>query len=242
MLAKVSAKMGATSILKRYFIVLTYLFCYLYDMKWERFLALVGDEPVFPSTLLLAGKVSIAQLRLQLSRWVKAGKLLQLRRGLYSLAPTWRKVAPHPFLVANRLQRGSYVSLQSALAFHGLIPEHVPIVTSVGPGRPETVHNSLGGFQFNHFVGTLLFGYSRMEVGPRQFAFMASPEKALLDLIHLTPGSDSQNYLDELRLQNPAVINSQILDALAQRSGKAKLVRAARLVHRLVTAEEGESL
>jgi hypothetical protein len=211
-------------------------------MKLEDLLALVADEPVFPSTLLLAGDVSIAQVRLQLSRWVKAGKLLQLRRGLYSLAPTWRKVTPHPFLVANRLQRGSYVSLQSALAFHGVIPEHVPIVTSVGPGRPETVHNPLGGFQFSHFVGTLLFGYSHLEVALRQFAFMASPEKALLDLIHLTPGSDSQDYLKELRLQNLAAINVQTLDALAQRSGKAKLVRAAKLVHRLVRSEEGESL
>lgn len=205
-------------------------------------MALVADEPIFPSTLLLAGDVSIAQVRLQLSRWVKAGKLLQLRRGLYSLAPTWRKVVPHPFLVANRLQRGSYVSLQSALAFHGLIPEHVPIVTSVGPGRPETVHNPLGGFQFNHLVGTLLFGYSHLEVALRQFAFMASPEKALLDLIHLTPGSDSQDYLKELRLQNLAAINVQTLDALAQRSGKAKLIRAAKLVRKLFISEEGELL
>ena len=173
-------------------------------MKWEALLALVADEPVFPSALLLAGDVSIAQVRLQLSRWVKAGRLLQLRRGLYSLAPTWRKVEPHPFLVANRLQRGSYISLQSALAFHGVIPEHVPVATSVGPGRPETVHNPLGAFQFNHLSQTLFFGYSRMEVAPRQFAFVASPEKALLDLIHLTPGGDSEDYIRELRLQNPA--------------------------------------
>ncbi|HEX7506058.1 MAG TPA: hypothetical protein VF550_04755, partial [Polyangia bacterium] len=159
-----------------------------------------------------------------------------------ALAPTWRKVEPHPFLVANRLQRGSFVSLQSALAFHGVIPEHVPVVTSVGPGRPETVHNPLGAFQFNHLTGTLFFGYSRMEVAARQFAFVASPEKALLDLIHLTPGADSEDYLRELRLQNSEAMDLSTLDELAQRSGKAKLLRAARLLKRILATEEGASL
>ena len=211
-------------------------------MQFEALLGLVADEPVFPSALLLAGEVSTAEVRLQLSRWVKSGRLLQLRRGLYSLAPMWRKVEPHPFLVANRLQPGSFVSLQSALAFHGVIPEHVPVVTSVGPGRPETVHNPLGAFQFNHLAGSLFFGYSRMEVATRQFAFVASPEKALLDLIHLTPGADSENYLRELRLQNPEAMDLSTLDELARRSGKAKLLRAARLVKQLLEAEGGEAL
>jgi predicted transcriptional regulator of viral defense system len=210
-------------------------------MKWESLLALVADEAVFTSGLLLAGDVSTRQVRLQLSRWVKAGRLLQLRRGLYTLAPTWRKVEPHPFLIANRLQSGSYVSLQSALAFHGIIPEYVPVVTSVGLGRPETVRNSLGAFQFRHLAGGLLFGYSRVEVAPRQFAFVASPEKALLDLVHLTPGADSPEYLRELRLQNTTAIRFSTLDELAQRSGKLKLSRAARHVAPFL-AEEGDSL
>lgn len=56
---------------------------------------------------------------------------MQLRRGLYALAPPWRKRSPHPFLTANRLVPGSYVSGPSALAFAGAIPEYVPEVTSV---------------------------------------------------------------------------------------------------------------
>lgn len=42
-------------------------------MKWETLLSLVGNEPVFPSAFLLAGKVSARQVHLQVSRWVKAG-------------------------------------------------------------------------------------------------------------------------------------------------------------------------
>jgi hypothetical protein len=211
-------------------------------MKWESLVALVADEAVFPSALLLSGDESVRQVRLQLLRWVNAGRLFQLRRGLYALSPIWRKVEPHPFLVANRLQRGSYVSLQSALAWHGLIPEHVPVVTSVGPSRPETIRNPLGAFQFNHLSAGLLFGYSRVEVAPRQFAFVASPEKALLDLVHLTPRADSADYLRELRLQNPAAIRMPVLNELAQRSGKPKLIRAAQRVGPLLAAAKGDVL
>jgi hypothetical protein len=51
-------------------------------MNFEELLTLVADEPVFPSSLLLSGKADERQMRLQVSRWVKAGRLLQLRRGL----------------------------------------------------------------------------------------------------------------------------------------------------------------
>ncbi len=211
-------------------------------MKWESLLALTRKEPLFRSALLLSGKVSAAQVRLQLSRWVKSGRLVQLRRGVYTLAPPWRNLEPHPFLVANTLQRGSYVSLQSALSFHGVIPEYTPVVTAVGPGRPETVRNPLGVFQFSHLSSRLLFGYSRLEAAPGQFAFVACPEKALLDLVHLTPGADSPAYLGELRLQNTDGMNGRVLEDLAARSGKPKLIRAARAAGAFLSAGEGGPL
>lgn len=210
-------------------------------MKWESLLDLVASEPVFSSSWLMSGEASVTQVRLQMSRWVSAGRLLQLRRGLYALAPTWRKVEPHPFLVANRIRRGSYVSLQSALAWHGVIPEHVPVVTSVGPGRRELVRNPLGAFQFQRLTPAMMFGYARIEITPRQYVFVASVEKALLDLVHLTPGSDSVEYLRELRLQNPAAIRLSMMDELAQRSGRPKLSRVSRIVGQILNAGEGET-
>ena len=209
-------------------------------MKFESLLSIVAEEPVFSSGLLLSGNVTARQVRLQLSRWTKAGRLLQLRRGLYVPASPWRKVEPHPFLVANRLHRGSFVSLQSALAWYGLIPEHVPVVTSVGPGRPETIQTPLGGFQFSHLSEKLRFGYMKIEVAPKQFAFIALPEKALLDLVYLTPGADSPEYLAELRLQNLTVIDRSKLEELAWRSGKSKLTRAAKNAGALLSIDKGD--
>jgi hypothetical protein len=171
-------------------------------MTFEQLLAAVGDEPVFETGLLLAGDVDPDDVRRQLTRWTRRGRLLQLRRGLYALAPPYQKVEPHPFLVANRLARGSYVSLQSALAHHGLIPEHVPVTTSVGGGRPERLETALGSFAYRHVDAPLLYAYRQVDLGCGQLAFVATPAKALADLVHLVPGADSRAYLEELRLQN----------------------------------------
>jgi hypothetical protein len=211
-------------------------------MDWPDLLRLVGAEPVFSSSLLLAGPRSLPGVRLQLSRWVRAGRLLQLRRRVYALAPPWRKVDPHPFTIANALQRSSYVSLQAALSFHGLIPEHTPVVTSVGPGRPETIPTSLGRFQFNHIAARLLYGYSLIDVAPGQRAFVASPEKALLDLVYLTSGGEEQAFLDSLRLQQTDVLDAATLAALADRSGKPRLRRAAVRTVELLRRDAGVSL
>ena len=66
-------------------------------MKFAKLLDLVSDEPVFETGLLLAEAVNPDAVRVQLSRWVRAGRLYQLRRGLYALAPPFQRVRPHPF-------------------------------------------------------------------------------------------------------------------------------------------------
>ncbi len=90
-------------------------------MKFSELLEIVQDEPVFDTGLLLAGDVKALDIHRQLLRWRKAGKIYQLCRGLYSLAPPFQKIKPHPLLIANRLLPASYVSLQSALAYYGMI-------------------------------------------------------------------------------------------------------------------------
>jgi predicted transcriptional regulator of viral defense system len=199
-------------------------------MEFKRLLEIVGDEPVFGTGLLLAGNVDADIVRQQLSRWVKAGCLYQLRRGLYTLAPPFQKVKPHPFLLANHLRHSSYVSLQSALAFYDLIPEYVPLVTSVTTARPAHWDTPVGSYLFRHVKLELFFGYQRIEVSPGQWAFVARPEKALLDLIHLQPGGDSPQYLQELRLQNLDRLNQDRLVEMAARAGSPKLQRAAEAV------------
>ena len=111
------------------------------------------------------------------------------------------------------------------------------MVTSVGPRRPETVRTALGAYQFNHVTGRLLYGYDQIELAPGQPAFVAGPEKALLDLVYLTPRGDSSDYLESLRLQHLDAMHAPTLLELAARAGKPRLIRAARRVAGWIEAD-----
>jgi predicted transcriptional regulator of viral defense system len=209
-------------------------------MDFGRLLSVTGGEPVFETGLLLAGAVDPRDVRRQLSRWTSAGRLYQLRRGLYALAPPYQKVKPHPFVCANRMVRSSYVSCQSALAHFGIIPEHVPVVVSVTTARPARWNTPLGGFEFRHVKTGLLRGYRMLELGGGQEALVATPEKALLDLAYLHAGADSPDYLRELRLQNTERLNLAELQRFAALLGSPKLRRVAKLVVEQAQAESEE--
>ena len=207
-------------------------------MEYSELLEIVQDEPVFDTGLLLAGDVDARDIRRQLSRWKKAGRIYQLRRGLYSLAPPFQKIKPHPFLIANRLLSASYVSLQSALAYYGMIPEHVPVTTSVTTGRPVEWRTPLGIFDFRHIQLDFFEGFKWVDLGEKQRAFIASPEKALLDLVYLEAGGDTQDYLSELRLSNLKRLDWAYLEHLARNIDKPKLLRAVDVTQTLAIAEK----
>ena len=201
-------------------------------MKFVDLVSAVGDEPVFETGLLLAGQRHPDGVRRQLARWTASGRIHQLRRGLYMLAQPWRRGHPHPFLVANRLVPGSYVSGLSALAWAQAIPEYVPETTSVGPGKPHFRELPPGRFSFRHVKPPLRFGYRAVRLDDHQQAFVATPEKALLDLVHLHPGGDQSAYLAELRLNYDALCPPTLAE-LAKRSASPKLQRAAERLRRL---------
>lgn len=207
-------------------------------------LELVGDDPVFETALLLAGKVNPDIVRLQLTRWTKSGRVYQLRRGLYAIAPPYQKVKPHPFLIANRMQRASYVSGQSALAFYGLIPDTVHVTLSVTTGRPGQRETPLGVFEFRHVKRELLHGYRMTDLQglkqPEQQALVATPEKALLDLVYLQPGGDTPEYLRELRLQNLERLDLDKLRRQAETFNTPKLRRAFEAITRLAQSDTQE--
>jgi predicted transcriptional regulator of viral defense system len=205
-------------------------------MEFDSLLKLIGDDPVFESSLLLSGNINPKTVHLQLTRWVNNGRIYQLRRGLYSIAPPYQKNKPHPFLIANFLQRASYVSLQSALAFYSLIPEIVNTTVSVTTGRPDRLETPLGLYEFRHIKTDLLFGYQMTDLGG-QSALVAIPEKALLDLIYLQPGGESPNYLQELRLQNVEQLDLDRLKKQSEVFDSPKMRRAVKGISQLILGE-----
>jgi hypothetical protein len=95
------------------------------------------------------------------------------------------------------------VSLERALSHYGLILEAVVLVQSVIAGRPVTLHTPVGTFRYRHVRTAWFSDFAEVDAGGDP-AFMASPEKALLDLLHLTPGEPTAARLEALRLQNLA--------------------------------------
>jgi len=207
-------------------------------MNFDSLLQIIGDDPVFESSLLLAGNVDPRYIRIQLARWINSGRIYQLRRGLYSIAPPFQKSKPHPFLVANRLQHSSYVSLQSALAYYGLIPETVNTTVSVTTGRPERLETPLGIFEFQHIKTNLLFGYQMTDLGDQE-ALVATPEKALLDLVYLQSGGESPKYLQALRLQNLDRLNLDRLKKQTEVFTSPKMRAATKNLLELIKDETG---
>jgi predicted transcriptional regulator of viral defense system len=194
-------------------------------MKYDDLLHILKGRPVFTSALLRAGDVDTVDLGRQLSRWATSGRLLQLRRGIYALPETYRARRPNPFEVANLLERPSYVSLESALSHHGVIPEAVFVTTSVTTARAGEFETPLGSYAYRHVAPPFFWGYTAESVGSTE-VFVARAEKALLDLVYLRPRADEPAFLQGLRLDIDR-LNLRVLEDMARRSGKPKLMRAA---------------
>lgn len=207
-------------------------------MTYKELLDRVGNLPVFTSGLLLAGDVNPVNIHKQLSRWTTAKKIIQLRRGVYTLAEPYRKIEPHPFTIGNRLVSPSYVSLQSALEYYNLIPEAVPQVTSITSRyRTQKFDTPLGLFAFHHIKSQLFFGFSLEQVDTDQFVYLARPEKALLDLIYLTKQGHSPAFLEALRLQNCDQLDLAWMEKTARDSGMNKLIQAVKNLVTLISKE-----
>lgn len=123
----------------------------------------------------------------KIADWLARGVLVSLRRGLYVVGPEWRRGTMSLPLVANRLYGPSCVSLEYALAWHGLIPERVVEVTSVTLKRGRLMENALGRFSYATLPAEVYPVGIRMEMAEQGVSFlMAGPEKALCDKIMLT--------------------------------------------------------
>jgi len=209
-------------------------------MRYSQVLNTLENEVLFESPLLAVGEVSPYQVQRRLTDWSKAGKIELLRRGLYILPKAKRKIEPHPFHIANRMAAGSYVSLEMALHYYNLIPEHVAIITSITTGRPGAWENEFGRFSYRHIQPRYFFGIEHRLIIKQQYAFIAYPEKALLDLIYLRKGGDSPEFIQSLRLQNLEELDLKRLQKFANRFDKPKLHRAAAVIKKLAECEMRE--
>jgi predicted transcriptional regulator of viral defense system len=134
---------------------------------------------------------------------VKHGEIIRLKKGLYVLDQRVSRAIISPFLLANHIYGPSYVSMHSALRYYGLIPEMVYSVQSMTTGVARDYENSIGRFSYIH-VSAQYYQPGVTIAEEESGSFMiASPEKALCDLMVYTPNlnfryqTEIQNYLEE---------------------------------------------
>ncbi len=133
----------------------------------------------FPN--LSAGAVKAA-----VNRALSKKEIYRLRPGLYCLIKELRKSELHPFVIAGMLRSPSYISLESALSYHGLIPEAVYQVSCITSARSKLFQTPLGNFSF-HKIPSNSFraGVKAVEFDNKMWAFIAEPLRAIADLVYL---------------------------------------------------------
>lgn len=117
------------------------------------------------------------------------GVLESVKKGLYIAGPAINAAKPEPFLLANHILGPSYVSLDTALSYHGWIPERVYEVASMTTKASRKFTTPLGVFAYTHLsLPYYAFGIEQIKLADDQYAMMAAPEKALFDKAVTTSG------------------------------------------------------
>lgn len=198
-------------------------------MNYDSLVKLTGAMPWFDLPLLVQAFDDRREgIRVQLSRWIKQGKVVGLRRSMYTLPDTYRRAALTPAALANQLYRPSYLSGLWALGFHDMIPERVVWLTSVTPRVPRRFENPFGIFDYRNIKQDCFFGCQTVTHGGQEI-LVAEPEKALLDHWHLTAGEWTAERIEEMRYQHVGKVSEAKLKTYADRFRSPRLSRA---IHR----------
>lgn len=129
---------------------------------------------------------SEAARKVLVHRAVAKGEIIRLKPGLFLLNSEYRKTHPHPFVVAAALHSPSHASLESALSYHGLIPEAVYQVSSVTSLRSRTFRTPVGVFTFSRVPAKQpRVGVRATRIDTKSWVFIASPLRAIADLVYL---------------------------------------------------------
>jgi len=104
----------------------------------------------------------------------------KVRNGLYAVEGN----RPPTSFLANKIYRPSYVSLETALSYYGIIPETVYSITSV-TSKPTRAFEAFGlDFSYTRIKQAAFCGYTTKQENGLTF-FLAEPEKALADFLYL---------------------------------------------------------
>ena len=194
-------------------------------MNFDDLVRKFGNQAAFSrADLSLLFDENDAALGVSLYRLKKAGKILDLKRGLYAFAEPWRKAPLHAPLVANLIYSPSYLSGLWALSWYGVIPEKTERYTSVTTRPTRGFENSFGRFSYRTLKPALFTGWERTTIAGAEI-LIATPEKALADHLYLESSEWDEERMESMRF-DPDAVDGQKLEAFLMATGESRLERA----------------
>jgi predicted transcriptional regulator of viral defense system len=156
----------------------------------------------------------------QINRWQKDGFLIKIKQGFYSFAD--QKIDDYfLFLIANKIYEPSYISLEKALKYYGLIPEEIFQITSISTNKTNIFHNNIGRFSYRKIKESLFWGYHFI-INSNKKILIADAEKAILDYLYLHSELKTENDFKELRINTNSFNENIDLDKLNKYLSKFK--------------------
>ena len=154
----------------------------------------------------------------KISRLLASGHLISLRRGLYA---SRRDLDPH--CLAGSIYGPSYISFETALAWHGMIPESVTEILSATLKRAAAFENDFARFRYLS-IPKAVYPVGILRITDSDLPFLiASHTKALADRIAREPGfrsmADVARWLEEMRVEMSVGLHREELMACAAQYG-----------------------
>jgi len=192
---------------------------------------IAGEE--FDYQALLDGLREYERPRDKITTLLKKGVIIRVKKGIYIFGENYRRRPFSRELLANMIYGPSYISLETALYHHGLIPERVEAMMSVTEGRGRRFFTPLGLFLYHRIPGKAYpIGIDQVAIEGERSFLMATPEKALADKIQAERGlplrsqTEMRVYLlESLRIDRKALgsLDAEAVFLMAERYRSRKL-------------------
>jgi predicted transcriptional regulator of viral defense system len=208
-----------------------------------------GEE--FDYQTLMNALADYAAPRDRVSTLLRQGAIIRVKKGLYVFGDNIRRKPICLELFANLIYGPSYLSLNYALQYHGLIPERVTTLTSVTTGRSRLFDTPLGRFEYRMIpLSAFRTGMDKVTLEDGRSFLIAIPEKALADKLLCERGTgirgrrELRRYLEEeLRIDRADLsqLDPDRLDEIASHCGNLRVTLLAGLVRQLRYASKGDA-
>ena len=197
--------------------------------------------PVFSHAMLKEVlKKDIKNINDKIANLVNSGEIIRLKRGFYILSKPYLDRPIDLISVANMLYSPSYVSLDYALSYYGMILERVSEVTSVTSKNAKFFDTPIGRFSYKKAsLNAFSLGVDWLEDEKNGGKFIATPEKALCDKIRydrgmgtLTQKQMREYIVYDLRLDLHFELNYLLVEKIANAYKSKNLVTLATMLQK----------